>query len=152
MKNKISGKIKKATKKDSLRFQDIIYGALDVGLNDEKEKLKLRKHYSLNNIERYLKNSEVFATVYKGRVIGTGRLTKKNEIRMIYVDPKFHKQGFGTKMIVHLQKIAKKRGIKKMHLSSLDKAIGFYLKNGFIKSKNFKKRKNRMEKNLDEKK
>ena len=89
---KIKGKIRYVKNKDLLDCQKVIYSALDIGCEDEKCIIKHRKKYSLINIKRYFKNSKVFVFEYKKKIIATGRLTKKNEIKMIYVDSKFREK------------------------------------------------------------
>lgn len=56
-------------------------------------------------------------------------------IRWVYVLPKFQKQGIGTALILHLERIARERGLRKTRLvtdNNAEWAIRFYRKLGYI--------------------
>ena len=113
MSKTIKGKIRKIRKSDLIQCQDIIYSCLNL-VCDDKKNIRLRKHYSFVNLQRYFKSSKVFYVFeYKGSVLGVGRIDSKNQIRTIYVDPKYHKQGIGKIMIAKLEKYLQSIKVKK---------------------------------------
>jgi N-acetylglutamate synthase-like GNAT family acetyltransferase len=145
----MEGKIRPIKKSDIPICQQIIYECLDLVCKNKLKNKILKKHYSLKNIEKYTKSSKVFYVFeINNQVLATGRLTKRNELRTLYVDIKYHKKAIGTKMLSELEKYAIKKGIKKLYLHALDSAVRFYLKKGYIKSKDFLIRENKMEKRL----
>jgi len=149
MKQKIKGIIKEIKKNDLLRCQDIIYSCLYGACKNLKQTFRLRKHYSLLNLEKFLKNSKIFIAFRgEGKILGTGRITKNNEIRTIYVNPKYQKRGIGSKILKRLEDYAKKHNIKKLHLHAIGSAVLFYVKKGYIKSKDFLQKDNLMEKEI----
>jgi N-acetylglutamate synthase-like GNAT family acetyltransferase len=149
MKQNIKGVIKNIKKQDLLRCQDIIYSCFYDVCKNVKQIFRLRKHYSLLNLEKFLKSSKIFIVFRgEGKILGTGRITKNNEVRTIYVNPKYQKRGIGTKIIKKLEDYAKKHKIKKLYLHAMSSAVPFYIKKGYIKSKGFLKKDNLMEKKI----
>lgn len=116
------------------RIQEIIYSCLEIAKKfNEKEFLK--KKYSLRNLEKYSGNSDFFAVFLNKKIIASGRLTKKNEIATIYVDPKFHGKGAGRFIVNFLFELAKKKKRRVVFVRSLLQSIGFYEKLGFEERK-----------------
>lgn len=149
MKQHIKGVVKHIKRQDLLRCQDIIYSCFYDACRNIEQMFKLRKHYSLLNLEKFLNNSKIFIVFKrKEKILGTGRITKKNEIRTIYVDPEYQKKGIRNKIIKKLEEYAIKKKIKKLHLHALKSAMPFYEKEGYVKSKNSFKKKNLMEKKI----
>ncbi|MCW8966171.1 MAG: GNAT family N-acetyltransferase [Candidatus Pacearchaeota archaeon] len=142
-------KIRKAKKDDLFKIQDIIYACSYIGYKQNKDTEDIRNHYILPNLKKYLQNSDFFCFTKNKQILATLRLNKKNEICTIYVDPEHHKKGIGTQIIKYLEKLAKKKNIKKVHLHARTSAIGFYEKLGYKKAKNSKQRDNLMEKILE---
>lgn len=140
----MKGKIRKVNKKDLLRCQDIIYECSYVGEKNQDKIWSLRKQYTLDNLNKYLKRSDFFCFVFKGGVIGICRLDK-NEICTIYVLPKYHRKGVGTQLVQKIEKLAKEKKLKKIHLCAREYAIGFYKKLGYSM---MDKRENKMKKEL----
>lgn len=58
-----------------------------------------------------------------------------NEIKKLFVLPKFHKKGIGRKLLSKIEKIAKKKDIKKLILYSNFYTEEFYKKCGFRRLK-----------------
>ncbi|MEM4181655.1 MAG: GNAT family N-acetyltransferase [Candidatus Pacearchaeota archaeon] len=128
--------IKKVEKKDLGRVQEIIYSCIDIAKKlNEKEKEFLKKKYSLKNLEKYSKNSDFFVVLYKKNIIASGRLTKKNEIATIYVDPNLHGRGAGSTIVNFLVNFAKKKKRNFVFVRSLLQSTGFYERLGFSRKK-----------------
>jgi len=56
-------------------------------------------------------------------------------VRTMFVNPKYHKRGIGKKLLENIEKIAKKRKIKKLKVGSTIFAERFYKKCGFKRVK-----------------
>jgi len=55
------------------------------------------------------------------------------EIKILWVDENYRKKGLGTKLLQHLEKIAKEKGVTVAMLDTFDfQAEEFYIKNGYL--------------------
>ena len=73
---------------------------------------------------------EIFLAVEGNKILGIGALDR-NELKHIYVNPLYHKKGVGKTLIQNIEKIARKRRIKKLIVKSHINSEGFYKKMGF---------------------
>ncbi len=78
------------------------------------------------------KEMDLFVAVEKGKIVGVNGL-KKNAVRSFYVLPGFMRKGIGRKLIENVEKLARKKGIKKLLVHSSLYAEEFYRKCGFRK-------------------
>lgn len=149
MKKKIKGKIRLIKKTDLLRCQDIIYNCLDVACDNDSQIIRFRKIYSFDFLEKCFRDSNIFYIFEADKkVLGMGRIGGKNGVKTVYVDPGYHGQGIGKRIIARLEDFAQKNKTKKLYLNAIRSAIPFYEKLGYNKVKDYKKRDNRMEKVL----
>ncbi len=77
---------------------------------------------------------DLFIAVEGNRIFGINGL-QGNEVRTFYVNPIYHRKGIGRKLIEHVEKLARKKGIKKLVVRSSLYAEGFYKKCGFRRIK-----------------
>ena len=85
-----------------------------------------------------MKNKQYFVCEKSKKIVGIGALSKReNEVRTMYIHPKFQGKGIGTEILNSIEKEAKKRKINKLILYTHDPAFKFYLKNGFSIIKKF---------------
>lgn len=75
-------------------------------------------------------------------IMGVGRihfvfnnLCKKAQIRYMAIDEKIQKQGYGTKILLELEKIAINNKVSKIFLHARSEAVNFYIKNNYKKIK-----------------
>ena len=75
-------------------------------------------------------------------VMGVGRihfifnnLYKKAQIRYMAIDKKIQKQGYGSKILLELEQIAKNNNISDIFLHARSDAVNFYIKNNYKKIK-----------------
>lgn len=132
-------KIRKAKKHELKRCQIIVYSCIDFVRVSKNLKKRLFEAYTMENIEKAWKEVGIYISEKHGFIRGTGRLDKSGEIRMIYVDPDFHRLGFGKAMVRKIESLAKRRGYRKVYLHALPPAKGFYKKLGYRK-KGFRKK------------
>ena len=76
------------------------------------------------------------------KVVGVGRihfiinnLNKKAQIRYMAIDEDFQNRGYGSLLLLELEKIALKNNISHVFLHARENAINFYLKNNYKKNK-----------------
>ena len=145
---KSRGHIRLIKKEDLSECRDIIYSDLDTAC-ENKDRIRLKKHYSSVNLNRFLRETETFFVFLENKnVLATCRITKRNEICTVYVKPGYQKMGIGKQMVKKLEDRARKSGIKKVHVHAFVSAIGFYEKLGYSPCRNTSKRFNKMEKKL----
>ena len=124
--------IRKFKKSDEIKVKRMIFSVL-------KEIYKKTK-VKWENFEDYL----IFYVVEdKGKIIGTVALKEINgkwiKLKRMYVKKGFREKDIGKKLLKKVIKFAKKRGFKKMILTSYSEmkdAIIFYKKSGFKVVKN----------------
>jgi ribosomal protein S18 acetylase RimI-like enzyme len=104
-----------------------------------------RKPYPRANIEKDIKEKNVFLAYQEGRYIATFTLSDQpnshftDGLRALYISkfavlPEFGNRGIGSNLIHYIENYAISKGIKHLRLDVYDKnviAINFYLKNGF---------------------
>lgn len=70
-----------------------------------------------------------------GNAIATGRMqynsTEEAQIRSMAVIDSYRGKGIGSQMISYLEVVAKKKNIKTILLDAREKAVDFYLQNGY---------------------
>ena len=71
----------------------------------EKELIDFKKYFNSKNIENY------FVIISKGKILGAASYAHENKetanICWVFVDPSYHKNGLGTKLINHCVNILK---------------------------------------------
>ncbi len=65
-----------------------------------------------------------------GRLLGTGALVGE-EIKRVFVDPMFQKQGFGRRIMQHLEEAAARHGVRTVRLDAPLPSKAFYDKLGY---------------------
>jgi ribosomal protein S18 acetylase RimI-like enzyme len=70
------------------------------------------------------------------RIVGCGRVHLNSpdeaQVRYMAVDEKYRRRGIGHLLIMELEKLAIKRGVKIVVLSARDSAVDFYKKHGYL--------------------
>ena len=78
---------------------------------------------------------------HNDNMIGVGRihfLGDAAQIRYMAIIKEFRSKGLGSKLIKELENIALENNIKKIFLNSRNKAVDFYIKNGYVKTTSVK--------------
>lgn len=65
------------------------------------------------------------------RILGTGTLVG-GEIKRVFVDPTFQKQGFGRRIVQHLEEAADRRGVQTVKLDASLPSQVFYERLGYV--------------------
>jgi len=123
--------IKKFKEEDAKRCSEIMLDCIDKNLNYERENRNFMiKMSSPENIIKKARNTDFFVLFDKGIIIATG-VFDQNEIRTMFVDPKYQGKGYGKKMLEFLINLAIEKGYDLVHLNASPEAEAFYLKQGF---------------------
>lgn len=128
-------RIRKAKLSDAKRISYIIRRNVD-GVKENKYTKKQSMAWKKANtplmIEKKIKDKERdnFVIIEKDKILGFIALDK-NWVVNFYVDYKARGKGIGSKLYDFIEKYAKKKGMKKLLLSSTPAALKFYKKRGY---------------------
>jgi GNAT superfamily N-acetyltransferase len=67
----------------------------------------------------------VLVAVAQGVAVGTASL-ENNYVGSVFVDPRWHRQGIGTRLMVEIERLAQERGVPQIHLGASLSAVEFY--------------------------
>lgn len=151
-------KIRKAKIEDAKEIAKLRKDTFKYILSKNYPKEHLIEFYKKNTVrkikEKINKNENIYCIIKDKKILGTIYL-KGDLIGGLYVRHDKIGQKVGTKLLKFIEKIAKKKGIKKVKLLSTKYAYGFYLKNkyklikkGFWTVNNKRARNYNMEKKL----
>jgi len=100
-------------------------------LSAEQVRFLLGKYTPEYLKDEYMKH---YVLVYEenDEILGVGSfITEGAEIKGIYIDPKFHSKGIGSRLVLELEKEAKRQGTKKVCVKAYFAPEHFYEKLGF---------------------
>jgi len=104
---------------------------------ESKEKLE---EWAKTIKENGLKDRFVVCAKHNGKIVGFGAGGKEeccNELRALYLLPKWHRKGIGRRLVESvLQWLGKEKKIIVKVAEYNDNAIGFYKKFGFVENRN----------------
>jgi len=129
--------IRKFRKADARNVSDLIKKCLlEVNNKDYSKKIIdfICKHHVSKKLILYSIERSVFVAEEKGKILGTASL-KDNVIKTVFVNPKFHGKGIGSKLMNTVETLAKKRGCKTVVGPSSITAYEFYKQRGYKKVK-----------------
>ncbi len=129
MKN-IMIKIRKFQEEDAEQASNLIKRALiEVNSRDYSQKVinNLCNLFSPQNLIQMAISHNILVAVKDDTVFGTVRL-KQNAIFTMFVDPDYHHQGIGAKLMEAVESLAKSKGYDEVKLAASLTAIKFYEK------------------------
>ena len=132
-------RIEKATSDDAHKIQFVINTANREAFGRIIPKEHFRKPViTREEFEECSKKMTFYMHRHKNMVVAVAALSVEDEdtgrIRWVYVLPKFQKQGVGTALVLHLEQVARERGLRKTRLitdNNAEWAIRFYNKLGY---------------------
>ena len=95
---------------------------------------KARLDNTSAKIVRKSKEMDVYVAAIGEKIIGTATLNA-NKVEAVYVNPRYHGQGVGKKLMEKMESIARKKGFSEIILYSSITATGFYQRIGYTKIK-----------------
>ncbi len=151
-------KIRKARVKDAKEISKIKRNTFKYIISKDYPKEHIKQFNEKNTTkkirEKIKDNQDIYCITKNNKILGTIHL-KDNLVGGLYVKHDKIGKGIGTKLLKFIEKIAKKKGIKKVKLFSTKYGYPFYLKNkynlikkGFWDVKNKRARNYIMEKKL----
>ena len=133
-------KIRKFRKKDAEQCSKMIVNIINESKNLTKQaKENIKSGSKQGVLIKKSKSRDYFVCEKNGKIIAIGGL-KKNEIIRMYISLKQQNKGIGSLILEYLEKLAKKRKIKKVFLYTHPRASKFYLKNGWKIIKQYRDR------------
>jgi len=125
-------KIRRATLDDAKRISYLICKLTEPNPNNysKKQKIAWKKFNSPSGIKKQIKKRIVFCAFENNRLLGTIAL-KDNGVVGFNVGFNIRGKGVGSKMLNYLESLARKKGMKKLTLTSTTSAFDFYKKRGF---------------------
>ena len=123
--------IRRFKKNDAKRCCEIINITIQTmdGINKEAREL-IKSKNTPGKLSKELNNRETFVYEKKGLIAGLGCLDG-NEIKRVYIDPRFQKQGIGSAIIKRLEKLAREKGLKTIIIQASPSSEFFYQKLGY---------------------
>ena len=123
--------------KDARKLSYLIRRALnEVNIKDYPKRVivHLSKQNTPSKLIEKSKQRDIYVIVDGDRILGTASL-ENNNVFSVFVNPTYHGKGIGQRLMGHIERVAKKRGIDRLKLPSSLTAIGFYEKLGYRKIK-----------------
>ncbi len=124
---------RKAKLSDARELSEIrrsVFGNIP-GENYNKKLIEvLTQDYSPENIKKKIKKYLTFCLVSGHEIIGSVSL-QGSEVKGVFVKFTYTRKGIGTKLMNFIEEYARKKGLKKVHLWSAEKAKGFYKNLGY---------------------
>ncbi len=130
-------RIRKFKKEDAKSVSNIIRKCLkEVNIKEYSKKviISLCNFFTPALIISNSKNRTIYVVTEKGKVIGTASL-KGDTVYTVFVNPKIHRKGVGSKLMDKVEELAKKKGHKTVKVPSSFGAFEFYKRRGYKKVK-----------------
>jgi citrate lyase synthetase len=124
--------IREIKKIDRKRCIEIINSCL-MEINSRNYSPKFIKYLKKSYSKNYLRRPEIYTSIIEQNemIIGTGSISAKGQIRDLFIDIKHHRKGYGKKLLVYLEDVAKSKNLKKSFLYSAISAVKFYKSQGY---------------------
>lgn len=130
-------KIRKFQDKDARKLSYLIRRTLnEVNIKDYPKSViaRLSNYNAPSKLIERSRLGDIYVIVDGDRILGTAGL-ENNIVFSVFVDPTHHGKGIGQRLMRHVERVAKKRGIDRLTLTSSSTALGFYEKLGYKKLK-----------------
>jgi len=130
----MGGTIREIHIKDRNRSIEIIIECL-LKVNSKNYSPKFIKYLVKSYKKNFLRRPGIHTIIIEeeSKILGTGSISPQGQIRDVFVDPKYHKKGYGKKLMIQLENKAIQNENKNLFLYSAVSAVDFYEKLGYIK-------------------
>ena len=125
--------IRKATQKDARKISKLAINSIAKIKSDKYSKKQIKVWMNMNivsDVKTWFKVREVFVAEDKGKIIGTVSLNK-NKFSRFFVKHNLQGKGIGKKLLKFIENRVKKKGYKKIWMTSVPSAYNFYKKLGY---------------------
>ena len=126
-------KIRKFKKQDARKVSNLIIKSQNIFLRKcySKKIIDMFNRWSTpSHILEKSKDRDLFVAVERNNILGIGGI-KDGGVRTLFVNPKYSRKGIARKILEKIEKVAKKKKIKKLKAGSTPYAEEFYKKRGF---------------------
>ncbi|NMB89636.1 MAG: GNAT family N-acetyltransferase [Chloroflexi bacterium] len=87
--------------------------------------------YTPERLRQYARQGAIYVALLAGEIAGTASL-QGDRVRNVFVRVDCHKQGIGTALMQHVEKMAQQQGIKRLFLLANLAAVDFYHNLGYV--------------------
>lgn len=130
-------KIRKFRIEDAEDVSKVIRDSISTGdLTDEAVKT-LKRRANPRTLIRTSGTTDYYVYEDNGDILGIGGRFK-NEVRTMYVSPRFQRKGIGSKILMEIVNSGRTKGYRLLFLYTHPTAEKFYLNNGFVSIRKFK--------------
>lgn len=125
--------IRKGKKEDAKEISELVKQSIlathtEIYPQDEIDhKLSI---YSEENVKEYIEKGEYFVAEEDGKIVGCV-LAKENDMRSLYIDPKYMRKGLGTQLAQIAEDCIRKNGNDFVDIWASLVSVDFYKKRGF---------------------
>ena len=126
-------KIRKAKLLDAKKISYLIRKNIEEVKENQygkKEVIAWKKMNTPKEISKKMKEKDMFVITKKNKILGTITL-KENLVGGFFIRANKRGQGIGSKLLNFIQRYAKKKGHKKLKLTSSPSALKYYKRRGF---------------------
>lgn len=130
-------KIRKFQNKDARKLSYLIRRALnEVNIKDYPKRVivYLSKQNTPSKLIEKSKRRDIYVIADGDTILGTASL-ENNNVFSVFVNLTYHGKGIGQRLMEHIERVAKNRGIDRLKLPSSLTAVDFYRKLGYKKIK-----------------
>jgi len=131
-------KIRKANRKDAVKMNNLKKRTFQT-INSKYYPKKLVEAYlkkqKSEKIIENMKEKNYFVLEDKGGILGMACLSKEGVLSSLYIRANQVNKGYGKKLLLFVEKYAKKKGLKEIKLYSTLNAIEFYKREGYKRTK-----------------
>jgi GNAT superfamily N-acetyltransferase len=130
-------KIRKFIPEDAKELSTVMRAAVRISNSDDyppKVIQILCDAYSPEKLLRSARRCHLFVAGEGEKIVGTITLMQ-NRISRMFVDPKQQRKGIGKKLIQHVERFARKLGLKELKVRASLTAFEFYQKCGYKKTR-----------------
>lgn len=117
------------------RLSELIKDNLElVNSNDYEEKIinNMVDYFNPEYIKDISEVRNIYVAEHNNKIVGTASLDK-NTVYTVFVDPEYHGQGIGKKLMDYIEKVAKKKNIPLLKVPASITSVKFYKKLGYVK-------------------
>lgn len=93
------------------------------------------RRFTPQRIEEISRERDVYVALKGSKIVGTASIAEDGHIGTVFVDHRHIHEGIGTKLLTHLEKIAKNRRLKRVKLHATHSAARFYQRLGYLQGK-----------------
>jgi GNAT superfamily N-acetyltransferase len=106
---------------------------LDHG-GDEKHLAKWLSNKTVDNVARWIGQTNLFVAEEAGRIIGVAAITDSGKVTLNYVAPTARFRGVSKALMLRLEETARALGVLECRLESSQTALRFYQALGYVKT------------------